>query len=234
MLLLPVLVGVAASRPDPWQVVVGGAALSGYLVSATVQAWARARRPPEYRAPILAYGAAFLLLGLILVVSFPPLLLGLVIAIPAALVVFGGARPGTRRDLGNSLAQTLQALVLVPITAYVSGEFEIDRVFAGTAVAGAYLIGTILVVRSVLRERGNDRFASLSIGLHLAVAAVAIIALPAPYGVVGLALAARSIALPWLQRQWAGGPHPLRPIHVGLVEIVASLAVVVVALAVPL
>jgi len=234
MLLLPVLLGVAASHADPWQLVLGGAALAAYLSSATLQAWARARRTPEYRAPILVYGATFAVLGLVLVVSFPLLLLTLLVAIPTALIVFEGAKPGTRRDLGNSLAQTVQALVLVPAAAYVSGEFDIGRVIACTAIAAAYLIGTILVVRSVLRERGNDRFAALSMGLHLALAAAALLLLPAAYGVVGLALATRSIALPYLQRRWAGGPHPLRPIHVGLVEIAASIAVVVVALAVPL
>ena len=40
--------------------------------------------------------------------------------------------------------------------------------------------------------------------------------------------------LPVIQRRRAGTSRPLRPIHVGIVEIVASLAVVVVAFAVPL
>ena len=162
------------------------------------------------------------------------LLLTLLVAIPAALVVFQGAKPGTRRDLANSVAQVAQALVLVPAAAYVSGEFEVERIAAYTAVAAAYLLGTVLVVRSVLRERGNDAFAALSMGVHLAFAAVAFVLLPAGYVVVGLGLAARAIALPYVQRRWATGPHPLRPIHVGLVEIAASVAVCVVAFAVPL
>lgn len=234
MLLLPLLLGVAASRPSPWHLALGGAALAAYLTSASLQAWTRARRAPGYRSPILVYGATFAGLGLVLVVAFPRLLLTLLVAIPAAIIIFQGAKPGTRRDLANSVAQVAQALVLVPAAAYVSGEFEVDRVAAYTAIAAAYLLGTVLVVRSVLRERGNDAFAALAMGTHLAVAAVALVLLPAGYGVLGLALATRAIALPFLQRRWAGGPRPLRPIYVGLVEIAASVAVVVVAFVIPI
>lgn len=234
MLILPLLLGVAASRPTGWQIVLGGTALAAYLASAVLQAWSRARRSPEYRSPILVYGAAFVVPGAVLVVAFPPLALVLLVAVPAALVVFQGAKPGTRRDLANSVAQVAQALVLVPAAAFVSGEFEIDRVFAYTAIAAGYLLGTVLVVRSVLRERGNVAVATLSIGAHLALAAVAILLLPAGYGVVALALAGRAVGLPFLQRRLARGRHPLRPIHVGLVEIAASVAVCVVAFAVPI
>jgi hypothetical protein len=40
--------------------------------------------------------------------------------------------------------------------------------------------------------------------------------------------------LPVAQRRLAPGPRPLRPIHVGITEIVASTAVAIVALAVPI
>ena len=234
MLLLPLLLGVAASRPDPWQVALAGAALCGYLASAAAQAWTRARRRPAHRAPVVVYAALFAALGVALVVAFPALLVALVVAGPAALLVFGGARPGTRRDLANSLAQVAQALVLVPAAAYVSGAFEVERVVTATAVAAGYLVGTVLVVRSVLRERGNETFAGLSIGFHVVLAGLALATLPIAYGLLAAALVLRAAALPVLQRRLAGGPRPFRPIHVGLVEIVASIAVVIVAFLAPL
>jgi hypothetical protein len=234
MLALPLLLGVAASRPDAWQIVLAGAALSAYLGSAAFQAWSRARRPPAYRPPIVAYGVTFAALGGALVLVWPALLLAALVVVPAGLVVFGGARPGTRRDLANSLAQVVQALVLVPAAAYVSGAFEPERVVAYLAVAAAYLVGTVLVVRSVLRERGNDRFAALSVGFHLATLVAAVLFLPWPYAVVAAGLTARAAALPVVQRRRAGTSSPLRPIQVGIVEIVASVAVVVVSFAVPL
>ncbi len=234
MLALPLLLGVAASRPDAWQLVLAGVALSGYLLSATLQAWSRARRTPEYRRPILVYGVAFAILGLVLVVAFPPIVLTLLVALPAALVVFLGARPGSRRDLANSVAQVAQAIVLVPAAAFVSGEFDVDRVLPYSAVAAAYLVGTVLVVRSVLRERGNVAFTALSVGFHAVVTTLAIALFPGGYALLGVGLTARAIALPAVQRARASGARPLRPIHVGLVEIAASVAVVVVSFAVPL
>lgn len=234
MLLLPLLLGTAAGRPDPWQVVVAGAAVSGYLLSSALQAWARARRSSAYRSPILVYGIAFGTLGLLLAWAFPPLLLTLVVVGPSSVVILGGARPGTRRDLANSVAQVAQALVLVPAAAYVSGNPDASRVAAYTLVAAAYLLGSVLVVRSVLRERGNESFARVSIGTHVALLAVAWLLLPAGFALVAGWLAARAAALPLLQRRWAGGPRALRPVHVGLVEIVSSLAVVAVSFAVRL
>ncbi|HEX5589575.1 MAG TPA: YwiC-like family protein [Candidatus Limnocylindrales bacterium] len=234
MLLLPLLVGVAAaSRPSPWHLVLGGAALSAYLASATIQAWSRGRRAPEYRAPILVYGGAFLALGAALVVAFPALAAVALVAGPASIIVLGGARPGTRRDLANSLAQVAQALVLVPAAAYVAGDVEWPRVATATAVAAAYLVGTVLVVRSVLRERGNERFAAVSAAFHVAATVAAVAWLPPAYGLLGVALTARAMALPVVQRRRAATPRPLRPIHVGLVEIAASVAVVAVAFAAP-
>ncbi len=234
MLILPVLLGVAASRPAPWQAVLFGAAVSGYLLSATLQSWSRARRAPAYRAPLAVYGAAFAIVSLVLVVAFPPLLLVLVVAVPTAAIVFEGARPGTKRDLANSLAQVVQALALVPATAFVAGEPETGRVVAYTLVAAGYLFGSVLVVRSVLRERANAAFAGLSVGFHGALVIVALVGgLPA-YAVVAGWLTLRAAALPCLQRRWARGPRPLRPVHAGIVEIISSVAVVVVSFAVPL
>ncbi len=203
MLLLPVLLGVAASAPDPWQLVVAVTALAAYLASFTAQTWSRSRRPPAYRLPIAIYGTVAIVLGVILLVAFPPLALAAVVVVPAGLVVFRGAQPGTRRDLANSLAQVAQALVLVPVTAWVSGTWDPERVVAYTCVAAGYQLGTVLVVRSVLRERGNDAFAALSVAFHVLLVVLAALFLPLPYALVAAGLAVRAAALPVAQRRMA-------------------------------
>jgi hypothetical protein len=48
MLALPILVGIAASRPVPGHLLLAAAAVAGYLASATLQAWLRARQRPSY------------------------------------------------------------------------------------------------------------------------------------------------------------------------------------------
>jgi hypothetical protein len=233
MLAVPFLVGVAASAPSPAQLVLAVCAVAAYLVSATAQAWLRSRRTPAYLPPLVSYGAVAAVTWIALVVASPALLLSLLVIVPAGAIAFGGARPGTRRDVASSLAQAVQAIVLVPATAYVSGSFDEAAALRATLVAAAYLVGTVLVVRSVLRERGNTRFAALSVGFHATLVPVAAFAYPPAYAVLAAGLTARAIALPMVQRHRAGTPKPLRPVHVGAVEIVASIAVVVVCFAFP-
>ena len=234
MLAVPLLLGIAATAPSPWHLALVAAAVAGYLAAATAQAWLRARRRPSFVPSLALYGVVFAALGALLVLAFPALLLAVVVVVPAGALVVGGARPGTPRDLANSLAQTAIALVLAPAAAHLSGAWEADPVLRATLVAAGYLGGTVLVVRSVIRERGNRGFTALSVGFHAALVVLAAVFLPWPYAALAAGLTARAIALPLLERRRAGTARPLRPIHVGLVEIVASTALVVLAFAIPL
>jgi len=234
MLAVPLLLGVAATAASPWTLVLTVAAFAGYLEAAALQAWRRSRRRPDFVPSLVLYGAVFATASATLVVVFPALLLAAVVVVPAGALVVGGARPGTPRDLVNSLAQTAIALVLVPAAGHVSGAWDQDAVVLATGVAAGYLVGTVLVVRSVIRERGNRGFAALSAGFHAVCTVAAAVALAWPYAVYFAALTGRAVALPLVERRAAGGLRPLRPIHVGVVEIVASTALVVLAFAVPL
>jgi hypothetical protein len=233
MLALPLLLGIASTAISPWDLPLAAAALAGYLAAATTQAWLRARRRPSYVPSLAVYGGVFVVAAVLLVVAFPALLLAAVVVVPAGALVVGGARPGTPRDLANSLAQTAIALVLVPAAGYVSGAWDPAAVVTATAIAAGYLVGTVLVVRSVIRQRGNRPFAILSVGFHAALVVAAAVALPWPYAVYAVGLTARAVALPVVERQRAGTARPLRPITVGIVEIVASITLVVLAFAVP-
>lgn len=232
MLAVPFLLGIAASSASPWQIVLGAASVVGYLASATAQSWLRARRRDPFTLPLGVYGALFGVLGVALVLAFPALLAALVVLGPTTLLIVAGARPGTRRDLANSLAQVVQALVLVPSAALVSGAFVPERVAAAIAVAAAYLLGTLLVVRSVLRERNNASFQRLSLAFHVVLIAAA--ALLGPVWIaLAAGLAARAAALPVWVRRAAGTARPVRPVHVGAVEAVAAVAVVLVGFLAP-
>lgn len=232
MLAVPFLVGVAASDVDPWQAVLAAAAVAGYLASATAQVWARSRGR-ESPLPPIVYGSAVAVLGLGLVVAHPALLATLPVLLPAAAVTQLAARPGTRRGLAATLAQVAQALVLVPAAAIVAGPVDAPTIARATAVAGTYLVGSVLVVRSVLRDRDRPRVTALSIAYHLVVA-VAAATLGLAYVIVGAALALRATVLPIVRRRRAGTGRPLRPVHVGLVELATSILVVGVVVRVPL
>jgi hypothetical protein len=234
MLALPLLFGIAATAASPWHLVLAAAALAGYLFAATAQAWLRARRRPSFVPSLIAYGAILGVAATLLVVAFPALLLAAVVVVPAGALVLGGARPGTPRDLANSVAQTTIALVLVPAAGWVSGAWDQAAVVAATGVAAGYLYGTILVVRSVLRQRGDRAFAAGSVGYHALATLIAAVALPAAYAACFAGLTLRAAALPIVERRRAGTGRPLRPVHVGAVEVVASTVLVVLAFVVPL
>ncbi len=233
MLAVPLLLGIAATTASAWHLVLAVAAVAGYLAATTAQAWIRARRRPSFGPSLALYGGAFAAAGALLLLAFPALVLAAVVVVPAGALVIGGSRPGTRRDLANSLAQTAIALVLAPAAGYVSGAWEADAVLRATLVAAGYLVGTILVVRSVIRERGNRGFAAFSVAFHATLVAGAAVTLAWPYAAYAAGLTARAIALPFVERRRAGTTHPLRPVQVGIVEIVASTVLVVVAFAVP-
>jgi len=234
MLGVPLLLGVAATAPSAWHLVLAVAAVAGYLAAATAQAWLRARRRPSFVPSLVTYGTVFAVAGVALLVAFPMLALAALVVVPAGALVVGGARPGTPRDLANSLGQTAIALVLVPAAALVSGAWETDVVVRATLIAAGYLVGTVLVVRSVIRQRGNRGFAALSVGFHAALVVAAAATLAWPYAVYFAGLTGRAAALPLVERRRAATPRPLRPIHVGIVEIVASTVLVVLAFAVPI
>lgn len=234
MLALPLLFGVASTAPSAWHVVLAIAAVAGYLLSAAAQAWLRARRRATFLPSLAVYGGAFAVCGLGLVVAYPALALAAVVVVPVGALVVGGARPGTPRDLANSVGQTVIALVLVPAAGLVSGSWEAEAVARATLVAGGYLLGTVLVVRSVIRQRGNRVFAAASTGFHAAGTVIAAATLPWPWAAAFGGLTLRAAALALVERRRAGTARPLRPVHVGIVEIVASTVLVVLAFAVPL
>ncbi len=95
-------------------------------------------------------------------------------------------------------------------------------------------MGTVLAVRSVIREQGNAGFAAVSVGFHLAATVVGAFLLPWPLAVVLGLLAVRAAALPLVQRRLRGTATPLRPVHVGIVEMVGASLVVGVAFLAPL
>ncbi len=228
MLAVPLLLGVAASRPSGWHLLLAAAAVAGYLASATGQAWLRSRRRETLTLPLTVHLVAFAVLGLVLVAARPAILAGLLVLVPTTALITAGARPGTRRDIANSLVQAAQALVLVPGAALVSDAFQPGRVAVATVVAAAYLLGTVLVVRSMLRERDSATFARFSAGYHAVLVLPAVLLGPA-WMVLAVGLAARAAALPVIGRRRTAEGRPLKAIHVGLVELVAAVAVVVVA-----
>ncbi len=234
MLALPILVGIAASRFLPGQLLLAGTAVAAYLASATLQAWLRARRRPSYVPSIAAYGAATALLGIPLLVLEPRLILAVFVLVPAGALTLAASRPGTPRELALSLAHVAQASILAPAAMLLAGETRTWVLGAAAAIVAGEMAGSVLAVRSVIRERDNVAFAVRSVGYHAVITLAAAATLPLAYAALAAFLTARAAALPLARRRLASTGRGLRPIHVGLMEAIASIALVALALAVPI
>jgi hypothetical protein len=234
MLALPILVGVAASRFVPGQLLLGAAAVAVYLASATLQAWLRSKRRPSYVPSIISYAAAATLFGIPLVLLEPRLILAVIVAAPAGALTLAASRPGRPRELALSLAHVAQASVLAPAAMLLGGETRIWVLGATTAIVAAEMAGSVLAVRSVIRERDNVAFAARSVAYHVVITLAAAIALPWAYAALAAFLTARAAALPLARHRLAGTRWGLRPVQVGVVEAIASIALVVVAVSIPL
>ncbi len=234
MLALPLLVGIAASRFVPSQVLLAVAAIAAYLASATLQAWLRARRRPSYMRSIVVYAAATALCTIPLVVLEPRLVLAVLVLAPAGALTLVAARPGAPRELVLSLAHVAEASMLAPAAMLLAGGDSVEVLVAATAIAAAEMAGSVLVVRSVIRERDNQGFAARSVAYHVAITLAAAATLPIAYAALAGFLTVRAAVLPVVRRRLAATHRVLRPVHVGVVEAVASTLTVAIALAVPL
>lgn len=198
----------------------------GYYVGRALTArvrrgsWTRlARRELDRAVPWMVLTGA---LGLPLAWTRPWLLLAA--AVLAVLWIIGllvAARMG-ERSMANDLLLVAQAVAAVPLTvAVVAGPATVLGSMAGatatcTAMVAAYLCGSVVHVKSLLREAGNTSFRRLNVAWHLAAAALG--ALASPWWLVGFGSAlARSLML-----------RPgLRPGAIGGIEAIVAVLVVV-------
>ncbi|BAL87705.1 hypothetical protein AMIS_24850 [Actinoplanes missouriensis 431] len=218
MLLLPYLAGtiVAGFRwPD---VPLLGAWLAGYLLSYFVMQAIKSRRPQRYRAQITLYAPVTVVLAAPVLLACPRLL----VFAPAyaALLAVNAWYAYRRREraLINDLASVVQSCLMVFVVAVVAGRPAAEVVTPFLVVA-LYLTGTVLYVKTMIRERGNARYLRASVVFH-AVAALCGFVVGVLPGVVFTAL---------LVRAWSLPGRSLTPKRVGLVEIGASVLVLLAA-----
>ncbi len=221
MLLLPYTIGVIRAGWTWVQVPLLVAWLSGYLLSYFALLAIKTGRFRRYRVQFAVYGAVAAAGGLTALVARP----WLAVMAPALVALLGVnawyARQRRDRALASGLASVLQSCLLVPLTAIAAGippARTID-VFAGVLL---YFTGTLLYVKTMIRERDDPRYLRASIGFHalaVPVAALAWLPLAAPFGW----FLARALLLP---------RKTLTPKQVGLIEVAGSVALGVL-LAVP-
>lgn len=220
MLLLPWLTGVLVAGFHWAHLPLLGAWLAGYLLSYYALQSVKTRRLARFRPQLLLYGPITAGLGVPVVIARPAVLA--YAPAFAVLLAVNGYFAWRRREraLLNDLASVAQSCLMVFVTATVAG-VGIGLVVPAFAAVLLYLAGTVLYVKTMIRERGNPSYHRASVIYHLlALGAAAFLTIPIAATFVLLLI--RAAVLP---------RHRLTPKHVGVAEIVASTLVLVTAVA---
>lgn len=208
MLALPFAVGVACSRPVWLHLPLGVAWFGGYLFSYYALLAVKTGKPGRVAPQLRLYGAVTALPALA-VVALRPEVLAFAPAFAALLAVNALlARRHDDRALVGGIASVVQSCLMVPAAAVVAGTPPQDVAVPALAVL-AYFTGSLLYVKTMIRNRGERAFLWGSVGYHAVVAAVATV-VAWPLGVLGGWLLVRA---GWLPRT------SLTPKQVGLLEI---------------
>src|SRR5690606_29339101 len=115
------------------------------------------------------------------------------------------------RALVNDLASVAQSCLMVLVCATVA-EVPLHRVAPAFLAVTAYFVGTVLYVKTMIRERDSAAYYRASVAYHLVILAVAAW-LRAPVAILFTGLLARACLLP---------KRRLTPKQIGILEIVAS------------
>lgn len=217
MLLVPFAVGVFAAGPDWRHLPVLAALVVGYFAFFATGLWLRSRCKRRYRPPVLAYGSATAVLGIIVIAVDPPLLGWAPILVPLLALSLWFSWRRQERTLVND-GVIVAAASLMTVIASGVGEGSADpRSWALAGFLALYFGGTVLYVKSMIRDRGDAGRYRLSVGYHL-VACVPAFAAGLVLGAVFVVLALRAALVP---RWWPAAT----PAAIGIGEIVASAAI---------
>lgn len=247
MLSLPVIVGLilhGRTAPLTWYLLPLSACwVLGYLAFNAVTVWLKtaAKRRRAQLPPVLAYGSASLLFGLLAVAMAGPRLLGWVVPFSVLIVpaLWLAALRKERTALSGGLT-TAAASVMVVVVQFVSpldflAAWGTEPARLATLFSGltfGYLFGTVFHVKGLIRERGKPGWFLASVGWHLAAtvtsAVLTVLGQASWAWSVFFALATvRAWALPRINEQ-----RRVKPLTIGLVEIaLTTLFIVLVAVA---
>lgn len=233
MLLLPVVAGVWLAGAAPVHLLLAGFWFAGYLAYYALGRWIRSRRKRTELTPLLVYSAAAAPLGLATLLLAPGLLRWVAAFAPLLAVSTVLMVRRKERSLTNDVVTVVAAGLMTPVAYDAAGGTDWGAVWAATGALTSYFLGTVPYVKTMIRERGRAAYVRGSVAYHLlgTVGAVWLAATgwaSAWLVVVWLLLTGRAAVMPAIN---ARRERPLRPVVVGVGEIIASLVVLLTVLA---
>ncbi|AKK11559.1 YwiC-like protein [Corynebacterium uterequi] len=253
MLITPAIVGLVAAvvhgttaqqGAGHWLAVVavllawflGYGSFFAFGLAVKARTWER-RRP--YLTPCVCYGVpAAVLVGLVALVDAPWLLSWAVTYAPLLAIAAIETLRRRPRSTVSGVATTMAAALLVAAMVDLVGGPKAEGL-AASAVLALYFTGSVPLVKSVIRQRGNDAYFAGSVAYHvLAVGALICLWVCARPSSVGMALglgvlvaeAAYAVYFPLAQRR--GAPVTAKKVGLALAPLgvaagVASLIIAV-------
>lgn len=216
MLLVPFTAGVLLAGPDVVHVPLLVAWIGGYLLSYYALLALKTRRPSRVLPQLRLYGAVTVP-ALVVVVLLRPQLLWFAPAFAglAAVTAWYAWRRDDRSAVAG-IASVAQGALMVLVAA-VAGRADPAATWPAAVVVLLYFAGTVLFVKTMIRERGEPAWWRASVLYHAAATVVAAV-LSWPLGLLFGWFLLRAARLP---------RRALRPRVVGMMELANSLVLLV-------
>jgi hypothetical protein len=197
--------------------------LSAYCCGYYAARWWQTRtlrhRGARFRRPAVLWAGALGLAGVMATAAQPWLLVVAVAIAPLEAIVLWRAAQGRPRALSAGIAAACMSAAIAPVSYWVTlSGVQVTPVAAQLfVVCWLAFVGTVLHVKSTIRERSDDRYRWASIAFHSAAAAIAIWIDPI-FAVAFGYLLLRAVLVP--RGRWS-------PPLIGVVEIVGASLVLV-------
>lgn len=206
--------------------------LLGYFTFFAASAWLKSPpgRRAAYRPALLTCAAGSTVAGLLTLTLAGPGILGWAPPFVALLAtaLWLAARRRERALLGGAV--TVAAACLITLVARFDSPIALVEAWPGLSAQAAiglavvlfgYFFGTVLYVKTMIRQRGRPAWVAVSIGWHAVSAAVMLISGQPVWGAFFLLATVRAALLPLLARR-----RPISPKVVGWLEAGLSLLAV--------
>lgn len=233
---VPLLVGLIVSRHLGWaHVLLVLAWTAGFFLFAVAEKWLKFRFKPRFRPALITYALATAVFGLLLVIAQPIILWWALLFGPLVAAYFYLAWARRERELVSRLTAIAAAALILAVAdnlgtakAFFATGGVSPRAWLLTFLLALYFAGTVPLVKTLIRERGNPRWFVGSMVFHViatVIMALLSIASAVPWAHVGVWLLAtlRAWYLPTANKRRG---RPFKPSQVGAIELVFTLLMV--------
>lgn len=166
MALMPFLYGVLLSRPIPQHLLLLFAWISLYLMSYPFLNFFKGKSKTEYKKWSIIYGIISLIFAIPCIIYNWHIIVFFFAFFPFLLINIYFTRKKDERNIWNDFAG-VTIFIIVGMAAYYFPDSLFDeKIYWIVIYFGLFFIGTILYVKSVLRERKNPRYFYASIIFH--------------------------------------------------------------------